>query len=109
MDRTQQTRRTDESSPRHDGPGEGGTGPGPIVELSPSAAIARRRALTSQLMEQVVKPDNLNQAYAKVLANKGSPGIDGRRVDQLAGWIRRHRQTFIAGLLDGSYQPQPVK
>jgi len=60
-------------------------------------------------MEQVVQPDNLNQAYAKVLANKGSPGIDGMRVDQLAGWIRRHRQNFIASLLDGGYQPSPVR
>jgi RNA-directed DNA polymerase len=60
-------------------------------------------------MEQVVKSDNLNQAYAKVLANKGSPGIDRMRVDQLADWIRRHRQTFIASLLNGSYEPQPVR
>jgi RNA-directed DNA polymerase len=109
MEQKQQTRRTDESSPRHDGIGEGGTGAEPIVELSLSAAIARRRALTSQLMEQVVKPDNLNQAYARVVANKGSPGIDGMRVGQLAGWIKRHRQTFIASLLDGSFEPQPVR
>jgi len=58
MDRKQQTRAVDESSPRHDGTGEGGTGSGTTVELSLSAAIARQRALTSQLMEQVVKPDN---------------------------------------------------
>jgi RNA-directed DNA polymerase len=99
----------DGSSPRHDGVGEGVTGPGPIVEPKPSAAIARRRALTSRLMEQVVEPDNLNRAYAKVIANKGSPGIDGMRVDQLADWIRGHKQTFTAGLLDGSYQPKPVR
>jgi RNA-directed DNA polymerase len=93
----------------HDGTGEAGSGSGPLVELSLSAAIARRRALTSGLMEQVVEPDNLNQAYARVVANRGSPGIDGMRVDQLAGWIRQHKQTFIASLLDGSYEPQPVR
>jgi len=60
-------------------------------------------------MEQVVDPDNLNRAYARVVANKGSPGVDGMRVDQLAGWVRRHKQAFIAGLLDGSYEPQPVR
>jgi RNA-directed DNA polymerase len=108
MDSRQQTRAV-ANAPRHDGTGEGGTGAGPIGELSMSAAIARRRALTSQLMEQVVKPDNLNQAYARVLANKGSPGTDGMRVDQLADWIRQHQQTFIASLLDGSHEPQPVR
>ena len=78
-------------------------------EWPSSAAIARRRALTPQLMEQVVVSDNLNQAYARVIANKGSPGIDGMRVGQLADWIRRHKQSFIASLLDGSYVPQPVR
>lgn len=39
-----------------DKPGEGGTGSGPVEEPSLSAAIARRRALTSRLMEQVVEP-----------------------------------------------------
>src|SRR6185312_4294373 len=29
--------------------------------------------------------------------------------DQLAGWIRKHKQTFIASLLDGSFEPQPVR
>ena len=116
MDRPQQTRRTERAKdhsppapPRHDGTGEGGTGSGPVVELSLSAAIARRRALTSQLMEQVVEPDNLNQAYARVRANKGAPGIDGMRVDQLAGWIKEHKQAFIAGLLDGSHEPSAVR
>jgi RNA-directed DNA polymerase len=109
MDSHQQTKAVEASSPRHDEPGEGGTGAERIVELKLSAAIARRGALTSQLMEQVVKPDNLNQSYARVVANKGSPGIDRMRVDHLADWIGRHKQTFIASLLDGSYQPQPVR
>lgn len=110
MDSNQQTTWNDTpSTPPHDGTGEGGTGTGPIEVLSLSAAIARQRALTSQLMEQVVAPDNLNQAYTRVIANKGSPGIDGMRVDQLADWIRQHRQSFIQSLLDGSYAPQPVR
>jgi RNA-directed DNA polymerase len=60
-------------------------------------------------MERVVDPANMNRAYARVKSNKGSPGIDGRTVGQLAGWIRRHGQELTASLLDGSYQPQPVR
>lgn len=92
-----------------DGPGEGGTGTGPIEEPRLSAAIARRRALTSRLMEQVVERDNLNQACRRVVANKGSPGIDGMGVGQLAGWIESHRESLTTSLLDGSYEPSPVR
>src|SRR5439155_304385 len=80
------------------------------VEKSLSlAAKERQRALTARLMEQVCEPENLNRAYARVMANKGSPGVDGMTVKQLGGWIKRHKQTFIASLLDGTYQPQPVR
>ena len=60
-------------------------------------------------MEQVVNPANLNRAYARVKANRGSPGADGLTVGQLAGWIDQHKQKLITSLLDGSYQPQPVR
>jgi len=92
-----------------DAPGEGGTGPGPSEEPSLSAAIARRRALTSRLMERVVERDNLNQAYRRVVANAGSPGLDGMRVEQLADWIAQHKTAFIESLLDGSFQPSAVR
>ncbi|HSU66049.1 MAG TPA: group II intron reverse transcriptase/maturase [Tepidisphaeraceae bacterium] len=65
--------------------------------------------MTAHLMEQVCEPANLNRAYARVTANKGSPGADGMTVGQLGGWIKRHKQTFVASLLDGSYKPQPVR
>jgi RNA-directed DNA polymerase len=72
-------------------------------------AYDRDRALTSTLMEQVANPANLNRAYARVKANKGAPGADGLTVGQLAGWIKQHGQELTASLLDGSYQPQPVR
>ena len=94
-----------------------------LVESQATSAYDRDRALTSveglpstvedlsstALMEQVCEPANLNRAYARVKANKGAPGIDGMSVDRLAGWIRQHKQPLIASLLDGSYQPQPVR
>ena len=87
----------------------------PVESQAPSAHD-RDRALTSvvavattTLMEQVCQPANLNRAYARVKANKGAPGVDGMTIGQLAGWIRQHKQELIASLLDGSYQPQPVR
>jgi RNA-directed DNA polymerase len=81
----------------------------PFEESHPSTAKGRQRALTARLMEQVTEPANLNRAYARVMANKGAPGVDGMTVGKLGGWIKRHKQELIASLLDGSYQPQPVR
>jgi RNA-directed DNA polymerase len=98
--------------------------PSTFAESQPTPAYDRDRALTSAevkisaaveglpsttLMEQVCQPANLNRAYARVKANKGAPGVDGMTIGQLAGWIRQHKQELIASLLDGSYQPQPVR
>ena len=93
-------------------PDDGGKGvtQAAFIEKSPTlAAKERQRALTARLMEQVCEPANLKRAYARVMANKGSPGVDGMSVGKLGGWIKRHKQAFIASLLDGSYQPQPVR
>lgn len=96
-------------APRPDPGGEEVIQPSGPGESQPLTAKARQRALTASLMEQVCEPANLNRAYARVMANKGSPGVDGMSVGQLGAWIKRHRQTFIASLLDGRYQPQPVR
>jgi len=78
--------------------GKGGTGP-----------AERKRALTVHLMERVVKRENLNRAYKRVKANKGAPGVDGMTVGDLRGWIGEHKEEFIASLLQGDYQPSPVR
>ena len=90
--------------------------PSTSVEPMPTLAQDRNRALTqtegkpsAHLMEQVVNPANMNRAYARVKSNKGAPGTDGMTVGQLAGWLKQHRQELIASMLDGSYQPQPVR
>lgn len=103
-------------APRHEEGGEEVIQPAAYVEPQGTSAYDRDRALTPEakppcdaLMEQACQPANLNRAYARVKANKGAPGADGLTVGQLAGWIRRHKQELIASLLDGSYQPQPVR
>lgn len=89
--------------------GAGGTQAGSREESQAFAAIDPTRALTETLMEEVTHRDNLNRAYRRVMANKGAPGVDGMTVDELAEWIGEHKQELIASLLDGTYQPQPVR
>lgn len=112
-----QTRRTDRETPVKLTPAEPTPDPGgkEVVQAAgsggsqPSTAKERQRALTARLMEQVCEPANLNRAYARVMANKGAPGVDGLTVGRLGGWIRKHKQVLIASLLDGSYRPSPVR
>lgn len=62
-----------------------------------------------QLMEQVCQPENLRQAYRRVKANQGSPGVDGMTVRKLRGYLVRHWPAIREQLLAGTYTPQPVK
>lgn len=98
-----------ENAARHEAGGDGGTEAAAIEEQQPDTAIDRQRALTNALMEEVTKPENLNRAYKRVKANKGAAGVDGITLDDLPGWITEHKAKLIASLLDGSYQPQPVR
>jgi len=60
-------------------------------------------------MDAVVERGNMRLAYERVIKNKGAPGIDGLRVDELKDWLKRNWPTVRAALLDGSYLPQPVR
>src|SRR5258708_12742112 len=93
----------------HEDGGERGTRAGPGEELQMATALEKPKALTEQVMEQVVGRSNLNDAYRRVKTNKGSPGVDGMTTEGLYVWINRHREELIGSLLDGSYQPQPVR
>jgi RNA-directed DNA polymerase len=67
------------------------------------------RAAVGPSMEAVVERDNLRKALAQVKRNKGAAGIDGMTVDDLGPYLKEHWPAIRAQLLDGSYQPQPVR
>ena len=60
-------------------------------------------------MEEVCERENLTEALKRVRANRGSPGVDGMRVEELAGYLREHWPAIREQLLEGSYVPGPVK
>jgi len=49
-----------------------------------------RPARHEQLMEEVCERENCWQAYKRVKANKGSPGIDGRSAGDLSDYLKQH-------------------
>jgi RNA-directed DNA polymerase len=62
-----------------------------------------------ELMEEVVAPDNIARAMKRVVANKGSPGIDGLTVEELPEHWRRNEKVLSEQLLAGSYEPTAVR
>ena len=63
----------------------------------------------ARLMEAVVDRRNLQRAYQRVLRNKGAGGVDGLEVSELGEHLKRHWPVIKAKLLEGVYQPQPVR
>lgn len=74
-----------------------------------TAASGNARSGTCDLMEEVVARENLQRALKRVKQNKGSPGPDGMRADELSEYLRAHWPSLRAQLLAGTYRPQPVK
>ena len=60
-------------------------------------------------MEEVCARANLFRAWKRVRENQGSPGVDGRTIDETLAYLREHWPTLKAQLLNGTYTPQPVK
>lgn len=94
---------------RHGVSGKGGTGAETLEAQQTPTAWAETLALRRNMMEQVASSANMNQAYKRVKANKGAPGVDGMTVADLRGWIADNREGLTVSLLDGSYRPQPVR
>jgi RNA-directed DNA polymerase len=64
---------------------------------------------TENLMGRVVESQNLRTAYRRVKANAGAPGIDAMTVEELRGHLNEHWAGIKVQLLNGTYQPQPVR
>ena len=61
------------------------------------------------MMEQVLAPENLAQAWKRVRANRGAPGIDGMTVEAFPAFCREHWPRIRAALWDGTYRPAAVR
>ncbi len=66
-------------------------------------------ARTNRLMEEVCERENLKEALRQVKGNKGSAGVDGITVGQLSDYLKQHWPMIREQLLNGTYQPKPVR
>ena len=86
---------------------------GNVKALSKSATSERRRDGNQRdqekLLERILSRDNLNLAYQKVKANRGSHGVDGMTVDELLPLLKRDGEKLRQSILCGEYEPQAVR
>jgi len=61
------------------------------------------------MLNQILHRDNLNQAYKRVIRNKGSHGVDGVPTSELKSQISEHWDSIHQQLLEGAYKPSPVR
>ena len=64
---------------------------------------------TNNLLDLILRKDNLNNAYKQVKRNKGKGGIDGMQVDELLPFLRENQETLVQQIREGKYKPNPVR
>ena len=94
--------------------GTGGTGEARAAaaqetEIGAAKACLERPAAGGPSMEAIVERNNLRKALEQVRRNKGAPGVDGMSVNKLASHLKEHWLAIRAQLLEGIYEPQPVR
>jgi RNA-directed DNA polymerase len=87
-----------------------GEAPGSERSEEASAAVnGDGRSGASDLLGRALERENLRVALKRVRQNKGSPGIDGMKVEELADYLREHWGRLREEVLAGRYQPAAVK
>src|SRR3954464_14473711 len=61
------------------------------------------------LVDKVYQRKNLERAWEKVKANRGSGGVDGQRLEAFAAQVDQQLDRWPSELRREPYQPQPVR
>ena len=63
----------------------------------------------NNLMRWVVGGQSFVNAYHSVMRNKGAPGVDGAKAEDLPQYLMHHWESIKGKLLLGTYRPQAVR
>ena len=72
-------------------------------------ALTNKHFTEYGLMEFILSPSNLNQAYLRVKSNHGAGGVDKMEVESLKDYLLTHKEELIHSILEGNYRPNPVR
>ena len=84
-----------------EGRGEAPSAAGKGTEAVRAGYDTESQASPENLMEEVCQRDNLVKALKRVKANKGSPGIDGMKVEELSDYLKENWPQIQEQLLTG--------
>jgi len=74
-----------------------------------ASRLAESTTGQNRLMESICAVENRRSAQRRVEKNKGAPGVDGVKTTELAGVLNRCWGAIETSLLDGTYEPMPVR
>lgn len=97
-------RRQGEAGPETASDETGGT-----LHEHPGTGSAKLAAGTGGLLEAALTRQNLQTAWKRVKANKGTAGVDGLDIEQTAQALRTTWPQIRQALLAGTYRPSPVR
>src|SRR5471032_2101868 len=89
--------------------GEARQAGGEDIESLSVVSEPERPANTRRIMEEICERANLKEALRQVRGNKGSAGVDRMTVDQLGDYLKQHWPAIREQLLNGTYEPKPVR
>jgi RNA-directed DNA polymerase len=82
------------------------------TDLKQVTALRRQAidpALSEDLLERGLTPENLRKAWHQVKANHGAPGVEGMTIEDFPAFAREHWPRIRQALRDETYQPSPVR
>ena len=79
-----------------------------IIDVSPKEEIDTK-TVTNELLEKILSKDNMNLAFKRVKANKGTSGIDDMQVDELLQYLKENGDQLKESIRNGKYNPKAVR
>ena len=62
-----------------------------------------------KLLEKILDEENIKEAIRQVKANKGVPGVDGMKVEELESYLRENGEVLFNKIRIRKYRPLPVR
>ena len=61
------------------------------------------------LLEETLNEANIERAIKAVMANRGAPGVDGMKTEELPGVFASHGKEIAEAIRNRTYEPMPVR